>query len=96
MSDDHPVAELAQKISNVCADYQVIEVMSAALCIAEAAIKLIDLNDPNPAKALGHRLTAERLEYLAKIMRGKNPPDPHENMPEIYQLMETKDDETTH
>lgn len=93
---------LVEKLSDACHNHELDIVMASALCIAEQAIVIVAGVTENfttnlkPVDAVGYGLTAQRLEYLAKVLRGEQPEDPHEDLMTSIDKIQEQDDETTH
>ncbi len=83
---DRELPELLEKLSDACDGYNFITVMAATMAIAEMTIEeihLVIMDEDiklDEAQELANQLAAERLEYMAQLMRGIPTTDPHESL----------------
>ena len=100
--DEDKFDALVEQLSLQCIGYEITVVLPAAMCISEQAIRTAKKATSNftehltPDEVLGYQLTAQRLEYLAQLLRGEDAPDPHENVVQMIQAIQEQSDETTH
>jgi len=94
--------ELVDKLSFACDNHGLDTVIASGMCIVEQSIMEIIRVTENftkhidTAETLAYGLTAQRLEYLAKLLRGEQPEDPHENLINTIDRIQEPENENTH
>lgn len=84
--DDLELETLVEAISDVCVGYEISTVMAGTMVIGEAAVlemyRAIKDGDIvlNKTLKIAQTMAAERLEYMAQLLRGNPAIDPHESL----------------